>query len=127
MTKPAIHLRVIPEPEPETRVIFRHAGPNPLVSGSDGSAPDLCCGTCGSPLVTGIAKMVFYNIVFFCHVCGAFNELMLRHLHHNQATPDQLPVSSNFSPLAIASPSSWGGWLNTSPLWPQSVKNLDNI
>ncbi|HEY7449453.1 MAG TPA: hypothetical protein VH702_14960 [Vicinamibacterales bacterium] len=76
MTKPDIRLKVIPEPEPETRVIFRHAGPNPLVSGADKSAPNICCGGCGSPLVTGIAKLVFTNIVFLCQVCGAFNELL---------------------------------------------------
>lgn len=77
MAKPHIPLTVIPEPEPETRVIFQHAGPNPIVAGTDPSAPDLCCGDCGAPLVTGIAKMVFFNIVFLCQACGAFNELML--------------------------------------------------
>lgn len=76
MTKGQIRLNVISEPEPETRVIFQHAGPNPMVKGTDASAPDLCCGGCGAPLVTGIAKMVFFNIVFLCHACGAFNELM---------------------------------------------------
>ncbi|MGH9146144.1 MAG: hypothetical protein ACRD1Q_05500 [Vicinamibacterales bacterium] len=75
--KRLIHLNVIPEPEPETRVVFQHSGPNPMVSGTDRSAPDLCCGGCGTPLVTGIAHMVFYNVVFLCQVCGAFNELMM--------------------------------------------------
>jgi hypothetical protein len=37
-------------------------------------APDLCCGDCGASLVTGISRFVFYNIVFLCHACGAFNE-----------------------------------------------------
>jgi hypothetical protein len=37
-------------------------------------APDLCCGDCGAPLVTGISRVVFYNIVFLCYACGAFNE-----------------------------------------------------
>jgi hypothetical protein len=34
----------------------------------------LCCGDCGAPLVTGISRVVFYNIVFLCYACGAFNE-----------------------------------------------------
>jgi hypothetical protein len=72
--KTRVSLSVIPEPEPETRVIFQHAGPNPLVRGSDLMAPDLCCGDCGAPLVTGISRVVFYNIVFLCYACGAFNE-----------------------------------------------------
>ena len=37
----------------------------------------MCCGGCGIPLVTGIAHMVFYNVVFLCQACGAFNELMM--------------------------------------------------
>ena len=35
MEKPHIRLKVISEPAPETRVVFRHAGPNPWVSGAD--------------------------------------------------------------------------------------------
>ena len=77
MEKPHIRLKVISQPAPETRVVFRHVGPNPLVSGADRSAPDICCGGCGNPLVTGIAQLVFTNVVLLCQMCGAFNELML--------------------------------------------------
>jgi hypothetical protein len=77
MPKLAIRLKVIPKPEPETRIILQRDGPNPLVSGSDQSAPDLCCGACGFPLVTGIEKLVITNAVVHCQKCGAFNELLL--------------------------------------------------
>jgi hypothetical protein len=76
MAKRQILLQVIPEPDPETRVIFHHDGPNSVaLSGTDRSAPDLCCGGCGAPLVTGVTETSVDNVVFRCHACGAFNEL----------------------------------------------------
>jgi hypothetical protein len=48
-----------------------------MVMGTDRSAPDLVCGSCESALVTGFAERAFYNVVFLCQICGAFNELML--------------------------------------------------
>ncbi|HEY7449675.1 MAG TPA: hypothetical protein VH702_16085 [Vicinamibacterales bacterium] len=77
MPKPQVRLRVITRPDPRTRVILDHAGKSPMVMGTDRSAPDLVCGSCESALVTGFAERAFYNVVFLCQICGAFNELML--------------------------------------------------
>jgi hypothetical protein len=77
MPKPKMSLRLIPEPDPETRVIFQHNGPGTIaLSGTDRSAPDLCCGSCEAPLVRGIAQASAVSIIFRCNGCGAFNELV---------------------------------------------------
>ena len=73
MAKSRLFLRVIPEPDSQTRVIFRHDG---AVTGTDRSAPDICCGNCEAPLITGMPEMSFVDVVFRCHACGAFNEAM---------------------------------------------------
>jgi len=73
MAKWQIFLKVIPEPESDKRVIFRH---DRAVSGKDRSAPDICCGNCGVALITGMAEINFLNIVFECFACGAFNNLI---------------------------------------------------
>jgi hypothetical protein len=77
MPKPQIRLKVITRPDPSTRVILSDAGKSPMVMGTDRSAPDLVCGSCGSALVTGFAGRAFHGVVFVCQICGAFNELML--------------------------------------------------
>jgi hypothetical protein len=76
MLKEQIRLKVIPEPDPDRRVVLsRPAGPGTaLFTGSDPTAPDICCGKCGSPIITGMAR-TFVNFVFQCRNCGAFNDL----------------------------------------------------
>jgi hypothetical protein len=71
-------LRVIAEPEPGTRVIFHHDGPNSIaVTGTDRSAPAICCAGCGATLLKGIVDVNFDNVVFRCYVCGAFNDSVI--------------------------------------------------
>lgn len=78
MAKPQVRLRLIPEPDPERRVIFHHDGPGTIaVSGTHPSAPDLCCGACGAPLIRGISTLSVVGVVFRCYGCGAFSELSL--------------------------------------------------
>jgi hypothetical protein len=45
-----------------------------LFTGVDLAAPDLCCGSCGEPI---IRRMVgtFVNFVCQCRACGAFNDV----------------------------------------------------
>ena len=77
MQKSRIRLHVIPEPDPETRVIFHHDGPNSVaVTGTDRSAPPICCAGCGETLMRGMAEMNFVSVVFRCHACGAFNDIV---------------------------------------------------
>jgi hypothetical protein len=58
-------------------VIFPHDGPDSIaLKGTDSSAPDLCCGGCGAPLIRGMAQISFVNVVFRCYACGEFNELI---------------------------------------------------
>jgi hypothetical protein len=76
MAKPQVRLRVIPEPDPDTRVIFHHDGPSTVaLTGTNQSAPDLCCGACGAPLIRGIVELSVVGVVFRCYGCGAFSEL----------------------------------------------------
>jgi hypothetical protein len=70
MARQQIRLKVISEPDPQKRVII-----NVLVTGTNASAPDICCGGCGAPLITGMAAVTFFNVVFRCSACGAFNDL----------------------------------------------------
>ena len=80
MVRPSVCLRVIPEPDPNTRVIFRHDGPDSVaVKGTDRFAPDICCGGCGAPLIRGMSELSFVNVVFRCYACGAFNEAIAQH------------------------------------------------
>jgi hypothetical protein len=72
MAKWQIRLKVIPEPAPDNRVIFHHDG---AVGGRNRAAPEICCGNCGTVLVTGISEISFVNVVFRCYACGAFNRL----------------------------------------------------
>jgi hypothetical protein len=76
MEKQQIRLKVIPEPDPDERVVLsRPLGLGTvLFTGSDPSAPDICCGGCGGPIIMGMPQ-TFVNFVFQCGVCGAFNDL----------------------------------------------------
>lgn len=72
MAKPQFFLKVIPEPKSDRRVVFHHDG---ALTGTEGSAPDFCCGQCGAVLVTGMNEVHFVDAVFRCHACGAFNDM----------------------------------------------------
>ena len=77
MLKEQILLKVIQEPDSDKRVVLsRPAGHETLLfAGSDLSAPDICCGKCGGPIIMGVLKPAFVNFVFQCRKCGAFNDL----------------------------------------------------
>lgn len=74
--KRQIRLKVIPEPDPDTRVVVSRPSEFDalLFTGSDPSAPDICCGKCGAAIIRGMPQK-FVNLVFKCPTCGAFNDL----------------------------------------------------
>jgi hypothetical protein len=47
-----------------------------LFTGSDLSAPDMCCGNCGAPIIRAMRR-TYFNFVFQCTVCEAFNDITL--------------------------------------------------
>jgi len=70
-----LKLMVIPEPEPNTRMVFVFEGPGTVVMKGDGNVI-MECGNCGVPLVDGVPVGNLQGIVFRCPNCGAFNETM---------------------------------------------------
>jgi hypothetical protein len=69
-----IHLRSIPEPEPNTRAVFFHKGPGTVVMYGDGDTTFVCA-SCESALAENVWELQIRNIVLVCAACGAFNEL----------------------------------------------------
>lgn len=67
-------LRVIPEPEPETRsvIVFTGEGTVAMRGGDTGFVH--LCGGCGAPLIVDVRPGGVVNMVFKCNGCGAFNE-----------------------------------------------------
>ena len=76
MARQQIRLKVIPEPDPDERVVLsRPSGAGTLLfTGSDLSAPDICCGKCGAAIIRAMRR-TYVNFVFQCRDCGAFNDL----------------------------------------------------
>jgi hypothetical protein len=69
-----VSLRVIPEPDPNTRTVFQLTGSATLLIQGFETGLSLDCGGCGTPLVTGIHREQIQNIVIRCKNCKAFNE-----------------------------------------------------
>ena len=72
--KERVPLRVIPEPDPDTRTVFEKLGEGTtLFQGFDTNIA-LVCGTCGAPLAAGLQQTQIQGIVLRCKQCMAFNE-----------------------------------------------------
>jgi hypothetical protein len=74
--KRRIRLRVIPEPEPNSRSIIRYTGEGTVAMRGSGDIV-MECGNCGSPLIDGVPMKTLINIVFICSNCGAYNETLV--------------------------------------------------
>ncbi len=67
-------LVVIPEPDPNTRAVFEHAGNGTLFFQGFDTNIALVCGTCSAVLAAGIRRDQVRHVVLRCKQCGAFNE-----------------------------------------------------
>ncbi len=69
-----IPLRLIPEPEKDTRTVIVFTGKGTVVMRGEATGRDYVCGNCGATILAGIGRGQVKNIVFKCNACGAFNE-----------------------------------------------------
>ena len=69
-----LNLRVIPEPEGDTRAVLTKEGAGTVLVRADHSDVTFHCGGCGKPLVVGMHSSQLANLVLKCNQCGAFNE-----------------------------------------------------
>jgi predicted nucleic acid-binding protein len=68
-------LKVIPEPEPNTRAVLVPAPRmSPVIKGTGDI--DLLCGKCKETLVEGIVEGQIQNIVICCPKCKSYNEVI---------------------------------------------------
>jgi len=70
-----LKLKVIPEPDPDTRSVFIYNGEGTIAFRGFEVGLALTCGQCNSHLVVGVRRENIKNIVIKCNNCGAFNEL----------------------------------------------------
>lgn len=70
-----IMLKVIPEPDPDTRSVFIYKGEGTIVFTGYQVGLALLCGNCKSQLVVGIPRDVIHNVVIRCQGCDAYNEV----------------------------------------------------
>jgi len=73
--KKELKLKVIPEPDPNTRSVFIYNGEGSTAFRGVEVGLALTCGKCNSYLVVGIPRESIKDIVIKCNGCGAFNEL----------------------------------------------------
>lgn len=71
-----IMLKVIPEPDPNTRSVFIYKGEGTVIFEGDSANVEQCCGSCGAPLTIGVPPERIRNLVLKCNACGAFNETL---------------------------------------------------
>jgi len=71
-------LRVIPEPDPETRAIFKKlpGAPDSVFFTSSQTADAYVCGGCYTPLIVGLPIAQVQNLVLCCSKCGKYNETL---------------------------------------------------
>lgn len=69
-----IALKVIPEPDPDTRAVFVRIGDETILMESNVTNISMDCGKCGSPLIVGLDPRQVGNIVIQCNHCGSFND-----------------------------------------------------
>lgn len=67
-------LKVIPEPDPNTRAVFIYQGEGTVIFTGYQVGLALVCGSCKSHLVEGMPKGNIQNIVIRCKNCGSYNE-----------------------------------------------------
>ncbi|WP_282348879.1 SEC-C metal-binding domain-containing protein [Pseudomonas sp. PS01301] len=70
-----ICLKVIPEPDPNTRTVFEKTSKGTVLFQGYDIGVALCCEKCRSHLTQGIARTQLLGIVIRCNSCGAFNEV----------------------------------------------------
>jgi hypothetical protein len=68
-------LPIISEEQSKGRSILVCRDEGPVLNGNDERAPNLCCGTCGVPLVVGLPASTVINVVVQCKGCGSLNDL----------------------------------------------------
>lgn len=68
-------LRVIPEPDPDTRAVFIYNGEGTVAFTGYQVGLALTCGSCQSHLAVGIPRENIQNIVIRCKKCGSYNEV----------------------------------------------------
>ena len=70
-----VRLRVIPEPDPNTRAVFARTGEGTVIFRGFETGIAQCCGTCGAQLIVGLRLgQVGKGGVLRCSACGTFNE-----------------------------------------------------
>lgn len=69
-----IHLRAIPEPEPNTRSVIVYQGPGTVAIKGEGTTTFVCA-ACESPLAENVEELQLRNLVLVRNGCGAYNEL----------------------------------------------------
>jgi len=69
-----LKLKVIPEPDPNTRSVFIYSGEGSIVFRGFEVGLALTCGQCSSHLVVGMPRENIRALVIKCNSCGAFNE-----------------------------------------------------
>jgi len=70
-----VKLKVIPEPDPNSRSVFVYDGEGTIAFRGFDVGLALCCGQCNSHLIVGIKRENIQNIVLRCKKCGAYNEI----------------------------------------------------
>jgi hypothetical protein len=67
-------LKVIPEPDPDSRAVFEFTGEGTVIFRGSSSTDALDCGSCSSPLAIGLLRDQIRGAVLKCANCNAFNE-----------------------------------------------------
>lgn len=67
-------LRVIPEPESDTRSVLVYEGEGTVVMRGEETGFVHACGGCDAPLIVDVRPGQIVNLVFRCSACGAYNE-----------------------------------------------------
>jgi predicted RNA-binding Zn-ribbon protein involved in translation (DUF1610 family) len=72
-----IPLKVISEPDPDTRSVFMKMGEGTIVFRAFANETALTCGKCGEALVVGMERNQVQNLVIKCNDCGSFNDTLV--------------------------------------------------
>ncbi|MGE0104966.1 MAG: SEC-C metal-binding domain-containing protein [Blastocatellales bacterium] len=72
--KQKIMLKVIPEPDPNTRTVFEKIGEGSILFQGFETNIALVCGACNAVLAAGMASDKVRHIILRCNLCGSFND-----------------------------------------------------